>query len=253
MDRRLQRVVFIELVGVFGLVLFSAGLVCVSQMTIPEGNRGAAPQTLQQPGVLGIALGQGLILAALLALTAPITGGYLNPAVTLMLWVFNRLATPRAAWLMAAQFLGSILAAVCLFFVFDHNLLREAHVGAPHINHLAYRATGQMMQFTGAALELLLTFFLVSAIFGLTDGEALHLGMVAGMIATVCALFGLSLTGAALNPARWLGPTLLESFIPKDSPSSPWADSLVYLAGPILGALLGGFFVFKVYQPTAKK
>jgi glycerol uptake facilitator-like aquaporin len=253
MDRRLQRIVFIELVGVFGLVLFSAGLVCVSQMTIPEGNRGAAPQTLQQPGVLGIALGQGLILAALLALTAPITGGYLNPAVTLMLWVFNRLATPRAAWLMAAQFLGSILAAVCLYFVFDQNLLREAHVGAPHINHLAYRATGQMMQFTGAALELLLTFFLVSAIFGLTDGEALHLGMVAGMIATVCALFGLSLTGAALNPARWLGPTLLESFIPKDSPSSPWADSLVYLAGPILGALLGGFFVFKVYQPTAKK
>jgi glycerol uptake facilitator-like aquaporin len=253
MDRRLQRVVFIELVGVFGLVLFSAGLVCVSQMTIPEGNRGAAPQTLQQPGVLGIALGQGLILAALLALTAPITGGYLNPAVTLMLWVFNRLATPRAAWLMAAQFLGSILAAVCLYFVFDQNLLREAHVGAPHINHLAYRATGQMMQFTGAALELLLTFFLVSAIFGLTDGEALHLGMVAGMIATVCALFGLSLTGAALNPARWLGPTLLESFITKDSPSSPWADSLVYLAGPILGALLGGFFVFKVYQPTAKK
>jgi glycerol uptake facilitator-like aquaporin len=253
MDRRLQRIVFIELVGVFGLVLFSAGLVCVSQMTIPEGNRGAAPQTLQQPGVLGIALGQGLILAALLALTAPITGGYLNPAVTLMLWVFNRLATPRAAWLMAAQLLGSILAAVCLYFVFDQNLLRAAHVGAPHINHLAYRATGQMMQFTGAALELLLTFFLVSAIFGLTDGEALHLGMVAGMIATVCALFGLSLTGAALNPARWLGPTLLESFIPKDSPSSPWADSLVYLAGPILGALLGGFFVFKVYQPTARK
>jgi glycerol uptake facilitator-like aquaporin len=253
MEKRLQRIVFIELVGVFGLVLFSAGLVCVSQMTIPEGNRGAAPQTLQQPGVLGIALGQGLILAALLALTAPITGGYLNPAVTLMLWVFNRLATPRAAWLMAAQFLGSILAAVCLYFVFDQNLLREAHVGAPHINHLAYRATGQMMQFTGTALELLLTFFLVSAIFGLTDGEALHLGLVAGMIATVCALFGLSLTGAALNPARWLGPTLLESFITKDSPSSPWADSLVYLAGPILGALLGGFFVFRVYQPTAKK
>src|SRR5258708_4136493 len=102
MHKRLQRIVFIELVGAFVLVLFSAGLVCVSQMPIPEGNGGADPQTLQQPGVLGIALGQGLILAALLALTARITGGYLNPAVTLMLWVFNRLATPRAAWLMAA-------------------------------------------------------------------------------------------------------------------------------------------------------
>jgi glycerol uptake facilitator-like aquaporin len=251
MDKRLQRIVFIELVGVFGLVLFSAGLVCVSQMTIPEGNRGAAPQTLQQPGVLGIALGQGLILAALLALTAPVTGGYLNPAVTLMLWVFNRIETERAAWLIGGQLLGSVLAAVCLYFIFDPKLLTEAHFGAPHINHLAYGATGQIMQFTGAAVELLLTFFLVSAIFGLTDGEALRLGMVAGMTATVCTLFGLSLTGAALNPARWLGPTLLESLNPIRA--APWSDSLVYLAGPILGALLGGFFVFKVYQPKEKK
>jgi glycerol uptake facilitator-like aquaporin len=253
MDKRLQRIVFIEMVGVFGLVLFSAGLVCVSQMTVPEANIGAAPQTLQQPGVLGIALGQGLILAALLALTAPVTGGYLNPAVTLMLWVFNRIETGRAAWLIGAQLLGSVLAAVCLYFIFDPKLLAEAHFGAPHVNHLAYRATGQIMQFTGTALELLLTFFLVSAIFGLTDGEALKLGMVAGMIATVCTLFGLSLTGAALNPARWLGPTLLESFNAKDSPGSPWANSLIYLAGPILGALLGGFFVFKVYPPREKK
>jgi len=250
MDKRLQRIVFIEMLGVFGLVLFSAGLVCVSQMTVPEGNTGAAPQTLQQPGVLGIALGQGLILAALLALTAPVTGGYLNPAVTLMLWVFNRIETGRAAWLIGAQLLGSVLAAISLYFIFDPKLLTEAHFGAPHINHRAYRATEQMMQFTGAVLELLLTFFLVSAMFGLTDGEALKLGMVAGMIATVCTLFGLSLTGAALNPARWLGPTLLESLY---STRAAWSDSLVYLAGPILGALLGGFFVFKVYQPTAKK
>jgi aquaporin TIP len=251
MEKKLQRIVFIELVGVFGLVLFSAGLVCVSQMTVPEGHTGAAPQTLQQPGVLGIALGQGLILAALLALTAPVTGGYLNPAVTVMLWVFNRVETPRAAWLIGAQLLGSVLAAVCLFFTFKITLLQDARFGAPHVNVLAYPDPGQRALFTGVVLELLLTFFLVVAIFGLTEGEALKLGMVAGMIATVCTLFGLSLTGAALNPARWLGPTLLESLNP--TRAAPWSDSLVYLAGPILGALLGGFFVFKVYQPKEKK
>lgn len=247
MDAKQLRLVSIEMIGTFGLVLFSAGLVCISQMAIPEGSTPAAPQTLLQPGLFGIALGQGLILAALLALTAPITGGYLNPAITLMQWVFNRVETPRAAWLIGAQFLGSVLAAGCLYLIFDLSLLRLAQFGAPHVNTQAYPPAGQATQFTGALLEMLLTFFLVVAIFALADGDVLKLGLVAGMIATVCALFGFPLTGAALNPARWLGPTLFEAFY---SARSAWADTLVYLAGPILGALLGGFFVFKVYQPA---
>jgi aquaporin TIP len=240
MDTKLRRIVLIELIGAFGLVLFSSGLVCINEVT--------SPLPLHQPGILGIALGQGLILAALLALTAPITGGYLNPAVTLMLWVFNRIETPRACWLLGAQFLGGILAALCLNFIFASDVLQAAHFGAPHVNPRAYPTPGQAAQFTGAAIELLLTFFLVFAIFGMTGGESLKLGLVSGMIVTACALFGFPLTGAALNPARWLGPTLLEAYY---TTRTAWSDSLVYLAGPILGALLGGGFVFKVYAPQA--
>jgi aquaporin TIP len=262
MDKKLLRILVIELVGVFGLVLFSSGLVCINQMT--------SPLPAHQPGLVGIALGQGLIFAALLALTAPITGGYLNPAITLMLWVFNRIETPRAAWLIVAQFVGSILAAGCLYLIFDAALLRSADFGASHVNKLAYptdakdqddvnqkeakikgkapEVSHQSRQFTGAGVELLLTFFLVFAIFGMTSGnDSLKLGIVAGMIVTACGLFSYPLTGAALNPARWLGPTLLEAC---HTTRSAWSDSLVYLAGPILGSLLGGVFVFKVYAPA---
>src|SRR5438045_1336449 len=105
MDPKTTRVYFIELVGTFGLVLFSAGLVCINQTTSPLGQAGTTPLAGHQPGVVGIALGQGLILAVLLALTAPITGGYLNPAITLMLWVFNRVDTARAAKLIGVQLL----------------------------------------------------------------------------------------------------------------------------------------------------
>src|SRR5205807_754120 len=136
----------------FGLVLFSAGLVCV---------QGLAAQSESQPGVFGVALVQGLILAALLALTAPVTGGYLNPAITLALWVFNKVETPRAAWLIGAQFAGSLVAAACLYYIFDLALLKEAHFGAPHMNLRAYQDLGQQTRVTGAVLELLLTFFLV--------------------------------------------------------------------------------------------
>src|SRR5450631_3771025 len=130
MDKKLLRLLVIEMIGTFGLVLFSSGLVCINQM--------ASPLPSHQPGLVGIALGQGLIFAALVALTAPITGGYLNPAITLMLWVFNRLETPRAAWLMLAQFIGSILAAGCLSLIFVPELVQNAEFGAPHVNKQAY-------------------------------------------------------------------------------------------------------------------
>jgi glycerol uptake facilitator-like aquaporin len=252
MDTKLQRMFLIELVGAFGLVLFSAGLTCINQMTQPAGMSGTTALTGHQPGVVGVALGQGLILAALLALTAPVTGGYLNPAIALMLWVFGRLETPRAAALIGAQFLGGLLAAICLRFLFDNELLQVSHFGAPHVNALAYHPIAEPTLLTGALIELLLTFFLVFAIFGLAGPDALKLGLVAGMIATVCALFGFALTGAALNPARWLGPTLVETISSTHSTRIPWADTLVYLAGPILGSLAGGFFVFKV-MPGEKK
>src|SRR5947209_305627 len=109
METKQLRLIVIELVGTFGLILFSAALVCINEMTATHAGH--------HLGIVGMALGQGLILAALLALTAPITGGYLNPALTLMLWVYNRIETPRAAWLIGAQFAGSVLAAVCLHYL----------------------------------------------------------------------------------------------------------------------------------------
>ena len=252
METRLPRVFVIELVGSFGMVLFAAGLTCINQMTAPAGMSETTPLTGHQPGIVGIALGQGLILAAMMALTVPATGGYLNPAATLMLWVFGKTETPRALALIGAQFLGGLLAAICLRFVFDRELLQAAQFGAPHVNALAYHPIAQPTLLTGMLIELLLTFFLVFAIFSLAGTDALKLGMVAGMIATVCVLFGFPLTGAALNPARWFGPTLVEAFSSTPSTRNPWADTLIYLAGPILGALLGGVFVFKVMPPEKK-
>jgi aquaporin TIP len=248
MEKNTMRIYLIELVGTFGLVWFSAGLVCINQTTTPLSQTATAPLTLHQPGVFGVALGQGLILAALLALTAPVTGGYLNPAIALMLWVFNRIETPRAAKLIGTQLLGSALAALSLRYTFQIELLRQARFGAPHLNSLAMGEAFQSTNITGVGIELVLTFFLVFAIFGMAGHDSLKLGMITGMIMTVSALFALPLTGAALNPARWLGPALLE-VMASSVPASPWRDSLVYLAGPIVGALLGGLFVFSIYRP----
>jgi hypothetical protein len=62
-------------------------------------------------------------------------------------------------------------------------------------------------------------------------------------------LFGFALTGAAANPARWFGPALSELSLPGRT-RSPFADVFVYLAGPVLGALLAGLVYFKLLLPA---
>src|SRR5207249_10364950 len=74
-------------------------------------------------------------------------------------------------------------------------------------------------------------------------------GLMAGLTLTACVLFGFALTGAATNPARWFGPALSELLLP-GRPQSPFADVFVYLAGPVLGALLAGLVYFKPPLPA---
>ena len=103
MNRSLLRPYCVELLGTFGLVFFAAGAVCVNFMTTPEGLEPASTLTGgAQPGLVGIALAQGLILALMLAITVPISGGYLNPAITVMLWVFSRMDSVKTAWFLGA-------------------------------------------------------------------------------------------------------------------------------------------------------
>ncbi|MCI0642035.1 MAG: aquaporin [Gemmataceae bacterium] len=262
MQTDLRRAYLIELVGTFGLVFFSAGVVCINYLAVPLGRPFGSSLNMYQPGLTGVALTQGLILAVLLTITLPISGGYLNPAVTVMLWTMNRLDTRRMSWFLGAQLLGSFLAGLCLRYTFHLDLLQSARFGTPHLNDLAYHEIHQRTLFAGTGVELVLTFFVVLAMFCLarkkaligsaTDqDEALRTGLAAGAAATAATLVGFSLTGAALNPARWFGPAVWEAWLgPASVRGGPFVDVLVFIAGPTLGALLAGLFYFWIYRPA---
>ena len=266
------RTILVELVGVFGVVFFSAGVVCVNQMTTQErsevlgegedgrpSTRAVPPVTLHQPGLFGVALTQGVILAVMLAVTVPATGGYLNPAVTIAQWAFGRIDSQRAAALLGAQLAGSALAASALRLVFKLDVLQAARFGTPHMNlGFAYPAlvNQQATVIAGSGIELLLTFFLALAMFAPigSAGDPARMSLAPGMVQTAAALFALPLTGAALNPARWFGPVLWEwasGPAPGAPSTNPWADFLVYLSGPILGALLAGLFCARMLPTPA--
>ncbi len=252
MDQNLRRAYLIELLGTFAVVYFSAGVVCVNYMTTPSGQEpGTAPLIGQQPGLVGIALAQGLIFAAALAVTVPLSGGFLNPAVSLMLWVFNRLDNARASWLIGAQVVGAALAGACLRFTFSDTVLHGARVGTPHLNPLVYPDITVAALVAGTGVELVLTFFLVFAIFGTVhDGtRPQQAALTAGLTLTAGTLFAFALTGAAANPARWFGTAFWEFLLPQRT-ASPFADVFVYMAGPVVGALLAGLVYFKLILPA---
>jgi aquaporin Z len=245
-----SRICLLEFLATFGLVFFSAGAVCVNHMTTPTGQVPShAPLTAQQPGLVGIALAYGLIVAAILCIVASQPGGYANPAITLMLWVFGKLETRRMATLVGVQLLASLAAAGLLWLSFDFPILREVRMGTPHLNDHAYPGLRGLTLVTGTAIELILTFFLVLAMF-LTAREGAQPAVAAGAVVTVCVLVAYPLTGAALNPARWFGPCCVEAML-GGSARNPWVDTVVYVAGPMLGSLLAGLVRFKVFGESS--
>ena len=247
MDRKLLREYLVELTGTMIFVYLAAGLVCVNQMTTPEST-GVPALSVHQPGLLGVAIGQGVFWMTLLAITMPISGGCLNPAIAIALWVFNRLSTNRLAWFLGAQMIGSILACILLRLTFSPEILQSAKLGAPHLNPLVYQMSSdgpaRSAIFAGTAIEFLLTFCLFLAIFSPRDAGSFWRS---GAILVGCVLFAFPLTGAALNPARWFGPVFL-GLLDGGTGGLPWRDAIVYVIGPTQGAFAGAVFCFKMRQ-----
>lgn len=87
---------------------------------------------------------------------------------------------------------------------------------------------------TGIVVEVILTFLLVFTVFATgvdKRGSGQIAGLAIGFVLIFAILTGGPLTGAALNPARALGPAVAAGF---------FANHLVYWVGPILGGLLAG-------------
>tara|TARA_Y100000310_G_scaffold345469_1_gene465341 strand:+ start:5660 stop:6337 length:678 start_codon:yes stop_codon:yes gene_type:complete len=175
-------------------------------------------------GLVGIALAHGLVLMCMVYATIHISGAHVNPAVTLGLWVTEKISTVKALCYIAAQLIGAALGGFLLRLLFV-NVSADLALGAPML--------GPNVTFLGGiVVEAVLTFFLVFVVFGVavdkraTPGIA---GAAIGLVLTFDILAGGVLTGAAMNPARAFGPMVAASF---------FKNQLVYWIGPILGGII---------------
>lgn len=201
-----------ELVATFIFIFICAGSVLANW------------QTGGSVGLLGIALASGLTLTAMIYSVFHISGGHLNPAVTIALLATGKIKPLNALGYVVSQMLGSVLAALLLKFIFA-NVSAQFYLGDVAIGAGVAPA---MALITEAAL----TFFLVWSIYGaIVDKRAFAgFGPIApGIILAVSILVAGSVSGAALNPVRSFGPAIV---------SVHWTNHWVYWAGPIAGGLL---------------
>ena len=201
-----------ELLGTFALVFFGAG--SVASKYFPEATY----------GIFGVAVAHGLVMAVMVTALLGISGGHLNPAITLGLVAVRRTDIRTGAAYIVAQLVGAILAALMIKLVYPTGVVRPIALGTPTIANTITLNQAMLM-------EGIMTFFLVSAVFGTCINPAAPRlgGLGIGLALLFDILVGGPLTGAAVNPARAFGPALV---------SGQWVGHVVYWIGPIVGGVL---------------
>jgi MIP family channel proteins len=205
-----------ELVGTFAFVLVGAG----SAVAVQSFN-GSDPSS----SLILAALANGLGLAVAVTATMAISGGSLNPAVTIGLLACRKIGARDVIPYILAELIGATLAGAALVASLPSAFGNSANWGAPSL-------ALSVSVFQGTLLELLLTFVLMFAVLGTAvDHRAPKIGGFGIGIAVLAdVLLGGPFTGAAMNPARAMGPMIAGGFIP-----SYW---YIYWIGPVAGAVL---------------
>jgi glycerol uptake facilitator protein len=223
----------------FGTLMLVFFICAVVSLYGPEPSP-ANPNPFVDFGVIGLV--HVLLLFVLIQTLGIVSGAHFNPAVTVALTFLRQLKLPDAAIYIVAQLAGAVAGALLVKGI----LLDEGQAenyGAPAVSNIIDGSA-----FTGLIVEAIGTFFLLWAIIGVAvhpraakDWAAFAIGGALGMGVMVLG----PITGAGFNPARSFGPMLV---------SGEWDDFfVVYLLGPLIGALVASLVYFYLFVQPGKK
>jgi len=216
----IARKLLAEALGTFFPCFAGIGAIVSTQ---PPINSGA--------GLVGIALAHGLALSIAVSNFGGISGGHVNPGVTIGFLSTGRIAPPLAGLYIVSQLAGATVAAAACNFIFPAAAVDSAKLGIPLPG--GDWVTLPVLLVT----EFILTFLLMTAIFGTAvdeRGKAVKIGGFGiGLTVTFDILCGGPVTGASMNPARSFGPALVHG----DFQLHQWYW-LAPIAGTVAAALL---------------
>ncbi|MFD7166058.1 MIP/aquaporin family protein [Streptomyces violascens] len=225
-----------EVLGTSILVLFGAG-VCAA-VTLKHSKARAA-------GWVVIAFGWGFGVLAGAYTAGPLSGGQLNPAVTIGIAIDT--GSWDKVWIylcgeMTGALLGAVLAYLAYFAQFQANADKDDALPTlgifstiPEIRNPVANLVTEIIATVGLVLPVLS--------FGNTKGLG-ESGVTVLVVALLVVGIGLSLggpTGYAINPARDLGPRIVHALLPiPNKGTSDWSYAWIPVAGPLIGGALGG-------------
>ncbi|MCZ6917534.1 MAG: aquaporin [Gemmatimonadetes bacterium] len=213
-----------EFIGTFGLVFIGGGAVVVDA---------AKANAL---GLLGIALAHAMVLGVMVTALMRISGAHFNPAVTFGLWLANKIGPKDAGYYVATQLVAAVVAALMVKALLPSVAGDAVGYGVPRI-------AGEVDMNQAILIEAVLTFFLVSAVFGTAVSPEAPSGIggfAIGLVLLFDILVGGPLTGAAMNPARAFGPAAV---------ANDWVGQAAYWVGPLLGGAAAALVWGKILLP----
>ena len=185
-------------------------------------------------GYLLTALAFGLTIVGMAYAVGNISGCHINPAVSLGVLLSGGMSTSDFIGYVAAQCLGALAGSGLTAAIFGLGGV-EDKTGGFGTNGLA-GVNGSAV--AGLLVEIVLTFFFVFVILGVTSKKAGHGsfgGVVIGFTLVLVHILGIGLTGTSVNPARSFGPAVIAAFAGN---SAPLACLWVFIVGPLAGGAL---------------
>jgi glycerol uptake facilitator protein len=244
-----------EFLGTFILIIFGVGVVA-QVVTAPDGSLGDHDS---------IAWGWGLGVVLGVYTAARITGGHINPAVTIALAAFKGFPWRKVLPYSLAQTAGAFVAAIIVRFVYadrifmidpEHTIDTQGIYSTLPGNGIdgVGIPTAFFDQIVGTALLVFLVFVLVT----MTNNPPMAnmSPLIIGLIVTAIGMAWGANAGYAINPARDFGPRLASWITGYETAMFDQNGNLYFwlpIVAPILGGLIGGAmfkFLVEPYLPA---
>ncbi|XP_039146042.1 probable aquaporin PIP2-8 [Dioscorea cayenensis subsp. rotundata] len=198
-------------------------------------------------GLLGIAWSFGGMIFILVYCTAGISGGHINPAVTLAFFLARKVSIVRVVGYIVAQCLGAICGVGLVKAFMKH-----------HYNSLgggANEVSSGYSNGTALGAEIIGTFVLVYTVFSATDPKRMardsHVPVLTplpiGFAVFMVHLATIPITGTGINPARSFGAAVIYN------QDKAWNDHWIFWVGPLIGALAAAAYHQFVLRALAAK
>lgn len=230
-----------EFVGTFMLVFFGCGTAVVVTKLAAKGAAQLGVNELVFT-LIPIALAFGLILTACAYTIGKVSGAHVNPAVSVAMLIDGRIDVIECVEYIIAQVLGAIAGAGALSLVLNSS----KNLGANGFDSASALGSVITTPLVAIVIEAILTFVFVLVVLSVTaKDDHNNAGIIVGLALALVHILGTPFTGTSVNPARSIGPALLQT---GDAINYLW----VFIIGPMVGGVLAALFYKFIVKEEAK-